>query len=233
ELGPDSGAIREEDRNAILFDMGLGQDNVDFCIRTADPDLVALLRAEVGRSLFGSGNPAMGAILKAHPHRVALSAIGRCEVYQKIGGPDTGGVSPLGPHTHVLPKLMAAGWTHSANIPVPEGLMPCATLHPGNPTMTPLGKDRAFDAALFKRFQGLLRLWGPPGYLLTKHRVWAAMDAGGAPDDVPASTRVERAALRNALRQRARSQGATPLLAAWSKALDHGVTDADADMPGH
>ncbi|MEM9784211.1 MAG: hypothetical protein AAF899_17270 [Pseudomonadota bacterium] len=233
ELGPDPDAIRPEDREAILFDMGLGQANVDFCIRTAAPDLVALLRREAGRSLFDPGNPAMGAILKAHPHRVALSAVGRCEVFQKIGGPDTGGVSPLGPHTHVLPKLMAAGRTHSANIPVPEGLMPGATLHPGNPTMTPLGQDRDFDPALFERFQSLLTRWGPPGYLAMKHRVWAAMDEGQAPEEVPASTRIERAALRNAIRQRARSHGATPVLATWSAALDRGSIEADADSPGH
>ncbi|MEL6773556.1 MAG: hypothetical protein AAFP23_02265 [Pseudomonadota bacterium] len=233
EFGPDAEAIRPQDREAILFDMGLGQANIDFCIRTEDAALITLLRAQAGRSLFDQENPALGAILAAHPHRVALSAIGRCEVYQKIGGPDTGGVSPLGPHTHVLPKLMAAGRTHSANIPVPEGLMPCASLHPGNPTMTPLGEDRAFDAALFERFQALLSVWGPPGYLDVKHRVWEALDRGATPEEVFASTRVERTAQRNAIRQRARSHGASPLLGTWSAALDRGGIDADADSPGH
>ncbi|MEM6974443.1 MAG: hypothetical protein AAF577_16760 [Pseudomonadota bacterium] len=233
ELGPDGDTIRPEDRDAILFDMGLAQANIDFCIRTRDPDLIAALRAEEGRSLFERGNPAMGAILAAHPHRVALSAVGRCEVFQKIGGPDTGGVSPLGPHTHVLPKLMAAGRTHSANIPVPEGLMPVAMLHPGNPTMTPLGHDRAFDAALFERFQALLSDWGPPGYLAAKHRAWAAMAAGEGPEDALAASRAERTALRNAIRQHARRTGATPTLATWSAALDRGTIEADADSPGH
>lgn len=32
ELGADELAIRPEDRDAILFDMGLGQRNLDFCI---------------------------------------------------------------------------------------------------------------------------------------------------------------------------------------------------------
>jgi len=143
ELGPDRDAIRPEDRGAIVFDMGLGQRNLDFCVRTADPGLIAVLRAQMGRALTEPGNPAMGAILAAHPHRVALSALGRCEVYQKIGGPDTGGKSPPGPHTHVLPKLMVAGRTHSANVPIPEGLMPAMSLHPGSPVMTALGEDRA------------------------------------------------------------------------------------------
>src|SRR5690606_20262456 len=74
ELGPDEGAIRPQDRGAILFDMGLGLPQCDFCIRTADPELLAVLRAQAGRSLFEHDNPTMPAILKAHPHRVALTA---------------------------------------------------------------------------------------------------------------------------------------------------------------
>ncbi|UWR90500.1 DUF6925 family protein [Phaeobacter inhibens] len=39
-LGPDEDALRDEDRGALLFDMGLGQYQADFCIRTADPELL-------------------------------------------------------------------------------------------------------------------------------------------------------------------------------------------------
>jgi hypothetical protein len=133
ELGPDADALRAQDRDAVLFDMGLAQFQVDFCIRTADPVLLDVLRTNEGKSLFDHGNPAMGAILKAHPHRVALTRLGRVEVYQMIGGPDTGGKSPEGPHTHVLPKLLRAGRTHSANAPIPEGWVPCAGFHPQKP----------------------------------------------------------------------------------------------------
>ncbi|MEM7547509.1 MAG: hypothetical protein AAF367_18420 [Pseudomonadota bacterium] len=233
-LGPDEAAIRPEDRGAILFDMGLGQRNVDFCIRTADPDLIGVLRAAEGRPLTETGNPAMGAILKAHPHRVALSALGRCEVFQMIGGPDTGGKSPEGPHTHVLPKLMAAGRTHSANMPVPDGLTPALNLHPGSPMMTPLGVDKAFDDDLFAAFQALLETWGPEGYVETKRRVWSAIEEGrDVEPDEAAATRIERTARRNAIRQRARINGVDASLAAWSAAHDRGAHDADADMPGH
>lgn len=110
ELGPDAEAVRPEDRAGILFDMGLGQPQVDFCVRVTDPALVATLRSALGRPLLSPVDPALVAILAAHPHRVALTNLGRVEVYQKIGGPDTGGVSPAGPHTHVLPKLLASGW---------------------------------------------------------------------------------------------------------------------------
>lgn len=234
ELGPDTGAIRPGDRSLILFDMGLGQRNIDFCVRTSDPELLEALRAGEGVPLAAAGNPAMGAILAAHPHRVALSAIGRCEVYQKIGGPDTGGTSPAGPHTHVLPELMKAGRTHSANIPVPEGMMPAMSLHPGSPVMGPLGEDRAFEPQLFEAFQSLLAAWGPPGYVATKDRVWQALDRGEPPEpEARAATRIERTARRNAIRQRARLAGATSLVAEWAAAHDRGSVEADADMPGH
>jgi hypothetical protein len=60
ELGPDEAALRPQDRAGILFDMGLGTLQVDICIRTDDPELIATLRSVAGKSLFEAGNPAMG-----------------------------------------------------------------------------------------------------------------------------------------------------------------------------
>ncbi|WP_339947480.1 hypothetical protein [uncultured Albimonas sp.] len=225
ELGPDADAIRPADRQAILFDMGLDQPQVEFCVRSADPALIATLRETVGRSLFEAGNPAMPAILAAHPHRIAITPLGRCEVFQKIGGPETGGVSPPGPHTHLLPRLLAAGRTHSANTPIPAGLVPCAMLHPASPVSGPMGEDIPFEPARFAAFQALLAAWGPPVYVETKARVWAALAAGEAPGAFAApSGRLPRAALRNALRQSARVAEAGPPapegLGAWLAAFD-------------
>src|SRR5207302_5904124 len=70
ELGPDSGALREEDRKGILFDLGIDALQADICIRVADADVVARLRPHVGRALMEAGNPAMGVIVAASPHRV-------------------------------------------------------------------------------------------------------------------------------------------------------------------
>ncbi|MEM9138958.1 MAG: hypothetical protein AAGB15_03945 [Pseudomonadota bacterium] len=234
ELGADDDAIRARDRDGILFDMGLGQRNLDFCIRTSDPDLLATLRANTGRALAEPDNRTMGAILSAHPHRVALSALGRCEVFQMIGGPATGGVSPAGPHTHVLPGLMKAGRTHSANTPIPDDLMPAMSLHPGSPVMGPLGEDRDFDAVLFDAFQSLLVAWGPEIYVTTKQRIWDALDSDAKPEPEDyAVSRLARTARRNALRQRARMRERSDLLLEWFKAHDRGAFDADSDMPGH
>ncbi|MEZ5802694.1 MAG: hypothetical protein R3E51_04505 [Rhizobiaceae bacterium] len=240
ELGPDDGAIRGIDRTGILFDMGLSLPQCDFCIRTSDPKLLGELRANLGRSLFDHNNRAMPAILASHPHRVALTNIGRIEVYQKIGGPDTGGVSPPGPHTHLLPKLLRTGRTHSANTPIPEGLMPLGALHPGNPVIGPMGEEKDFDPELHANFQKLLEAYGDREAVETKRRVLAAIDSGKPPADREASqSRHGRAALRVALRQMehlARAQMDASRLACvveWLKAYERDDDMAEDDAPGH
>ena len=234
ELGPDADALRPEDRDAVLFDMGLAQPQVDFCIRTADPELMAVLRAAVGRSLFEADNPAMPAILAAHPHRVALTRLGRVEVFQKIGGPDTGGVSPEGPHTHVLPKLLRAGRTHSANTPIPEGWVPCGSFHPGNPVSGRLGEDKDFDARAFAAFQTLLDAWGVREYVDAKHATWAALRADRSPDlHSEPKTPLGRAGLRNAIRPWRRQTGDAPLVKAWAEHFDRDLTQTEDEAPGY
>ncbi|WP_144224123.1 DUF6925 family protein [Mesorhizobium amorphae] len=205
EIGPDDDAIRGIDRTGILFDMGLGLPQCDFCIRTSDPKLLGELRANLGRSLFEPGNGATAAIMSAHPHRVALTALGRVEVYQKIGGPDTGGVSPAGPHTHLLPKLLASGRTHSANTPIPHGLLPLAFLHPGNPVIDPMGQDQPFDLGLHEAFQNLLNRYGAAEARMAKQAIGTALSTGVAPQSwTPPLSRTAKAAARIALRQEAR-----------------------------
>ncbi|MEO1610281.1 MAG: hypothetical protein AAFR90_13300 [Pseudomonadota bacterium] len=205
-LGPDAAAIREADKGAILYDMGLDLQQCDFCIRTRNAELIAVLDANVGRSLFEESNPVMEAILHHHPHRVALTPLGRVEVFQKIGGPDTNGQSPPGPHTHVLPNLMRAKKTHAANITLPAGFIPCAYLHPGNPLVDGLGHPRAFREDLALAFADLYDAYAPDDLKALKKKMRDAIDSGDKPDafDEPA-TRAERLTLRVGLRQLAQS----------------------------
>lgn len=242
ELGPDGDAIRDEDRDGILFDMGLSLPQCDFCIRTGDPALVRVLRGNLGRSLFDHSSTAMPAIMSSHPHRVALTNLGRAEVYQKIGGPDTSGVSPPGPHTHVLPKLLSSGRTHSANVPIPDDLVPVAYLHPGNPVVDPFGKDRPFSAPLYAAFEALMGDLGTPEAVNEKRRILAAVYENVSPHDYPIATgRVGRAAARLALRQQARAAEASAdadrqkTIARWRELMDpdHADSDQDDDAPGH
>lgn len=127
ELGRDTHALRPEDRDGILFDMGIGLHCVEACVRTTAPELIAALRAAEGRPLL-EVDGLLGAMVRFSPHRVFASALGRIEVFQPIPPPD--GTSPDGPHTHVLPKLLAHGRTHAASVPIPDGLTPCLSLHP-------------------------------------------------------------------------------------------------------
>ncbi len=234
ELGPDAKALLAADRNAVLFDMGLSQPQVDFCIRTGDPALLKVLRGAEGKSLFEADNPAMPAILAAHPHRVAITRLGRVEVYQKIGGPETGGKSPEGPHTHVLPKLLRAGRTHSANTPIPEGWVPCGSFHPGSPVAGRLGEDRDFDPATFEAFQTLLAAWGRPDYQSAKAAAWTALrDAVMPAQHVEPETRLARTGLRNAIRQWRRQHGDSALLRAWAVQFDRDLALTEDEAPGH
>jgi hypothetical protein len=226
-LGPDRQALRAEDREAALFDLGLGALQLDACIRVADPDVAARLLLHTGRSLFESGNPAMGLILAASPHRVFVSRLGRVEVFQPI--PPADGKSPDGPHTHVLPKLLQHRRTHSATEPVPEGLIPCAHLYPAHPAQDASGHPRPFDACRHAAFQAMLRLFGDPESVALKQRLMAAIAAGADPSGIAvADNRFARADIRVVLRQLSAANERSPALATWLAAHER----SDVIEPG-
>jgi hypothetical protein len=220
ECGPDHEALRPQDRTAVLFDLGLGTAQVDVCVRTADPETLAYLRAGVGRSLFAPDNPLMSAMPRLSPHRVFICRFARLEVYQRI--PGHGETPPEGPHTHVLPHLLRHQRSHPATAPIPDGLVPCLSLYPANPLYDALGSPRPFDRKAYEAFQPLLRGFGDPTLVRLKEAVTEAVRADQAPDGftLPAS-RAGRAAVRVALRQLAHTDNHCPMLAAWRQAFDH------------
>jgi hypothetical protein len=217
EIGPDAGALRAADQGAILFDLGLDALQVDVCVRVSDSEVAAQLRAHCGAPLLAPGNPAMGVIVAASPHRVFIGRLGRIEVYQSI--PPHDGRSPQGPHTHVLPDLLRHQRTHAATEPIPDGLIPCAHLYPAHPAKDALGTARAFDPARHDAFQRMLRIFGDPDHLALKQRVLAAVAAGKDPGVVSVpDNRFARSNVRVALRQLRAAEEATPALAAWMAA---------------
>ena len=165
ELGPDNDALRIEDAEAILFDLGLGMPHAEFCVRTQDPETLDVLRSGCGIGLL-SGNPAAAAMPRLSPHRVVRSPLGRIEVFQPIPPPD--GSSPEGPHTHLLPKLLAHGRTHAANLPLPPGFVPCLSSFPANPL-----SNQGFDRRRFEAFQRLLDRYADPDWHTIKQAVFA------------------------------------------------------------
>jgi hypothetical protein len=219
ECGPDYEAPRPQDRTAILFDLGLGTAQVDVCVRTADPETLAHLRAGLGRSLFAPDNPLMQVMPRLSPHRVFICRFARLEVYQRI--PGHGETPPEGPHTHVLPHLLRHQRSHPATAPIPDGWVPCLSLYPANPIYDALGHPRPFDRVAYEAFQTLLRGFGDPALVRLKEAVTEAVRADQAPDGFALPTsRAERAAVRVALRQLAHTDGHRPMLAAWRQVFD-------------
>jgi hypothetical protein len=232
ELGPDAQALRGEDRHALMFDLGLAAAQVDCCIRTDDAALTAGLRTHAGRSLFEPGNPAMGLILQHSPHRVFVTRAGRAEVYQTI--PVHGGVSPEGPHTHVLPKLLAHRRPHAATEPIPKSWVSCAHLYPAHPLRDGYGRPRPFDAGRYAAFQRLLSRYGNIEHVRLKRNVIKALNAGAGPQAIAMpKDRYAQASIRVALRQLKASDGPSPGLTAWFAAHDTAAaSDDDSEEHG-
>lgn len=205
ELGPDHAAVRPQDRAAILFDLGLGGEQAEVCVRAADPEAIALLRSACGAALMHSG-ALMQRLPALSPHRVFCCRMGRVEVYQPIPAPD--GKSPEGPHTHVLPRLLAHGRLNAATVPVPEGWLAGMTLFPAHPLLRADGRPTAFDAARYQAFQSLMTRFGDPALVAGKQAAFT-----GSADSVDdADERRQALGFRIGQRQRRWLQG--PIAAA-------------------
>ena len=134
--------------------------------------------------------------------------LARIEVLQPIPPPH--GVSPDGPHTHVLPALMREGRTHTATHPIPRGWTPCVSLH------LPVEGDG--DAA--DGFEQVLGRWGVPSLIAFSHAVRRALDDRSADGPgVTTATRHERLVARVAIRQWTARAGPDAALPDWARAF--------------
>ncbi len=230
-MGEDHDAIREEDRDALLYDIGVGLGLVRMCVRTRDKALISVLDKTAGQHVFGpAGGEIMHAFLAAQPHRITMSPAGRAEVYQKI--PMPGGESPEGPHTHLLPKLVARNRTHSANSPIPEGLQPVLNLHPKSPWRDGLGKRVPFNREADEAFEAILAKYALPDDRAVRASVEQAIRDGVMPKEfVWPETRRGRTEARVTLRRLA-ARTTSPVLAAWRAEFDR-TAEADEDAEIH
>jgi predicted Fe-S protein YdhL (DUF1289 family) len=139
DCGPDAGAIRPQDRGLTLFDLGLGRDGMRFALRPATAEcaatLAATLEAAVGLPLDALLQRCGKLLQQQSPARVVESALGRIEVFTPIPAP--GGASPDGPHSHLLPDLLALGRATPAEVDLPEAYSLCATFYPRHPPEAP------------------------------------------------------------------------------------------------
>lgn len=127
DLGPDDAALLPSDSGGHRFDVGLGRGAGRFTMRcsealtneivphcgTAWPDCLCLIGASV---------------LAESPVRVIEAPCVRAEVDAVI--PPPGGVSPEGPHTHLLPGHIAQGFDTPPTVPLPEGYILSALFYP-------------------------------------------------------------------------------------------------------
>ena len=192
ELGPDRDAVRPQDRDGVLFDLGLGGTAFDICVRSAVPATIAALRAACGLPFLSHDHDLFALMPRLAPHRVFRSRLGRVEVFQPIPPPD--GMSPEGPHTHVLPKLLALGLDQAATVPVPDDCVAGLTLFPAHPVERPAGRSPTFDPVRHQAFQQLMQRYGHPGLLEGKRR--ALSD-----EALPASDRWQALGMRVGQRQ--------------------------------
>jgi hypothetical protein len=230
-LGPDRDALRSADRNAILFDLGIGRGLVRMCVRTADESLLVALRAIEGVALLTSAGKAAAELIRdISPVRVMLSPAGRIEVYAAIPPPN--GESPAGPHTHLLPKLIASGRTHSANAPIPAGLQPVLMLHPQSPWRDAMGNRTPFNPELNAQFEQCLNMFGLADDRRVRWAVESAIQAQASPEhfEIPVSRR-GRIQMRITLRRLAQ-QLQDGAVGGWRTRFDPAAPHDDlADSP--
>jgi hypothetical protein len=188
-------------------------------VRTRDPQTIARLRAASGTALFDPVTGVAAALASLHPHRVFTSRAGRVEVFTPIPPPD--GTSPEGPHTHLLPALLASGRSYPHTDPIPPGWLPAAYVVPAHPTVDLLGGPIPFDRTSYDRFQGLLRRYGDSAVVAAKSDLIGAVLAGDSPPpDASVLSRTTRRAAALALRQLGYLDPDPALLRRWAMALD-------------
>lgn len=127
-LGNDVGAIESTDRDASLFDLGLGRKEARFCVRVKPGRARDVLTSTSGTS-FPDSLPQIGhVLLKESPTRVIETALGRIEIQTPIPAPN--GISPLGPHTHLLPDHIASSRAMPVGMDLPRAYLPGAMFYP-------------------------------------------------------------------------------------------------------
>ena len=120
----------------------------------------------------------------------------------------------------MLPDLLKRKRTHSANVPLPNGFVPCAELFPASAIHDAHGRRKAFEAAKHEAFQALLAVYGDPACVAAKRETTQAVRAAQPPLDVPSYTRAQRHTRRVALRQLAHTDAMSPALEAWRVVFD-------------
>lgn len=218
-VGLDTHALRPEEVNSVLFDLGVGVGHTAMCIRTCDREILAAAQEMESEEVLSERGDSLIELLRAKsPVRVMISPMGRIEVYSPI--PAEGGCSPVGPHTHLLPALAALRRTHSANIPIPDSLQPVLTLHPPSPWRSAEGERRNYDQVAARHFDEIFSAFGDERAREVSRAIEFAVLSGQQPHTFLFPTeRHLRIQARVALRRLAQ-EGRGQSIAAWLALYD-------------
>jgi len=126
-LGPDDDTLLPRNAGGARFDLGLGRRAARFTIR-CDADTAGAIVPYVGIRWPACLGQIGAAVLRSSPVRVIEAPGLRAEVDAVI--PPPGGVSPDGPHTHLVPCYIAQGFDTPPNIPLPKDHVPTALFYP-------------------------------------------------------------------------------------------------------
>ncbi|WP_414831992.1 DUF1289 domain-containing protein [Afifella sp. YEN Y35] len=126
--GPDQGAIREGDRDALAFELGFGSPVARVFLRTKDQALQKRLQELEGepwqRVLAEAGQE----IREGSADRIILTTVGRMEVYARSTASDIR--QPQGPRTELQAEAIAGGREMPGEIELPKAYAPCAIFYP-------------------------------------------------------------------------------------------------------
>ncbi|WP_234050415.1 MULTISPECIES: DUF1289 domain-containing protein [unclassified Xanthobacter] len=126
-LGPDGDSLLARDAGGARFDIGLARRAARFSIRCG-PAIAGEVAARCGAPwpLVLAGIAPL--VLGHSPVRVVETPCVRAEVDAPIPPPD--GRSPEGPHTHLLPELLAQGLDVPPGLLLPKGYILSLLFHP-------------------------------------------------------------------------------------------------------
>ncbi len=192
ELGNDILAARPIGQLGTLFDLGLGDPNVDLCLRTADKGLCALLREREGTVFNGKDNALTDAIAEFGVDYVAVSRLGRIESFGCRSIPEK-----------------------SLGLRAPAGYEICMSFEPPRPQ-----PDEPFDEATYGAFRVLYGIFGDPEIVRLKQDLSDALRDGAEPETIPAKSLEARTAVAILLRQLTIRDGCSEILNRWQAAFD-------------
>lgn len=218
EIGADESALRPQDQGATLFSLGLDAMQMDMCIRTKEPELVALFRTYKGLPGLQVYQQVMQTPAADGTHWIVRTRTARLEVY---GTMPMGRPGPRGPATFLFPKLFRAKRTHAATEPIPNAYVPCGYAYPPQPLRDGSGQRQPLCGLTQQRFEAVERKFGVPELHALKQQVRDAIANAMRPDELAISNNKHaRGAVRVALRRMVQSGEAQPTINDWLNHFD-------------